>query len=75
MAETTKHVINNCQAMIMDFCNSLSTKQGNSGRLAVTQTDWIMSLVFRFQERFFKVPDALNIFSEIKTVLRLNLGI
>ena len=39
----------------MDFCISLSTKQGNSGRLAVTQADWIMSLVFRFQVRFFKI--------------------
>ena len=41
----------------MDFCISLSTKQGNSGRVAVTHADWIMSLVFRVQERFFKVPD------------------
>ena len=51
----------------MDFCICLSTKQGNSGRLAVTQADWIMSLVFRFQERFFKVPDDDTVEDELSS--------
>ena len=37
-------------------CISLSTKQGNSGRIAVTWADWIMSLEFSFPVRFFNVP-------------------
>ena len=61
VAETTEHVINNWQAMIMDFCISLSTKQGNSGRIAVTQVDWIMSLVFRFSSEVFQSPRWLVI--------------
>ena len=42
----------------MDFCISLSTKQGNSGRIAVTQVDWIMSLVFRFSSEVFQSPNV-----------------
>ena len=44
----------------MAFCISLSSKQGNSGRITVAQADWIMSLVFRFPERVFKGPDESN---------------
>ena len=41
--------------MIMDFCISLSTKQSNSGRLAVTQADWIVACF-----SFSRVPDATD---------------
>ena len=40
----------------MKSCISLSTKQGNSGRIAVTRADWIMSLEFSFPVTLFKVP-------------------
>ena len=49
MAENTEHVIN--LAIL-----SLSIKQGNSGRVTVTQADWIMSLDLSFPERFFQSP-------------------
>ena len=51
----------------MAFCISWSTKQGNPGRIDVTQADWIMSLDFRFfPVRVFKVSAGLPAIHEYK---------